>query len=157
MTAITEPIRNVSLVWKVSLENVVRVVLTRWPVVRGPSDGPTVESVFLLSEVSDIGLKSKGAHHRSSAQAPPPIFFMVHLLHRLYGVDAPELKKMSMRSLTCQTECNLSAFTATNTSRSFTYKKAAIINWHRYGTIITPLSPYVYDHLCQKVLFCYLR
>ena len=40
--------------------------------VRGPSDGPTVESVFLLSEVSDIGLKSKGAHHRSSAQAPPP-------------------------------------------------------------------------------------
>ena len=20
---------------------------------------------------------------------PPPIFFMVHLLHRLYGVDAP--------------------------------------------------------------------
>jgi len=21
--------------------------------------------------------------------SPPPIFFMVHLLHRLYGVDAP--------------------------------------------------------------------
>ena len=29
----------------------------------------------------------------------------------------------------------LRAFTATNTSRSFTYKMAAIINWHRYGTI----------------------
>jgi len=29
----------------------------------------------------------------------------------------------------------LRAFTTTNTSRSFTYKMAAIINWHRYGTI----------------------
>ena len=31
-----------------------------------------------------------------------------------------------------------------NISRSFTYKMAAKINWHRYGTIITSLSPYVF-------------
>jgi len=31
----------------------------------------------------------------------------------------------------------------TNISQSFTYKMAAKINWHRYGTIITSLSPYV--------------
>ena len=34
----------------------------------------------------------------------PPIFFMVHLLHRLYGVDAPELtccNSLSASRLAC--------------------------------------------------------
>ena len=37
----------------------------------------------------------------------------------------------------------LSAITVTHISKSFTYKMAAKINWHRYGTIITSLSPCV--------------
>ena len=40
--------------------------------VRGPSEGPTVESVFLLSEVSDIGLKSKGPTIEALHKPPPP-------------------------------------------------------------------------------------
>jgi len=39
----------------------------------------------------------------------------------------------------------LSAITVTTISKSFTYKMAAKINWHRYGTIITSLSPCVYS------------
>jgi len=38
----------------------------------------------------------------------------------------------------------LNAIRMTNISQSFTYKVAAKINWYRYGTIITSLSPYVY-------------
>ena len=36
-------------------------------------------------------------------QKPYPYFFMVHLLHRLYGVDAPELQKVgsATRDLNC--------------------------------------------------------
>jgi len=37
----------------------------------------------------------------------------------------------------------LSDITVTNISQSFTYKMAAKINWRRYGTIITSLSPSV--------------
>jgi len=33
--------------------------------------------------------------------------------------------------------------TVTNISQTFTYKMSAKINWHRCGTIITSLSPYV--------------
>ena len=33
----------------------------------------------------------------------------------------------------------------TNISQGFTYKMAAKIDRHRYGTIITSLSPYVYS------------
>jgi len=44
-----------------------------------------------------------------------------------------------------RTKCNLSAIIVTHISQSFTYKmSAAKINWHRYGTIITSPSPYVY-------------
>ena len=39
----------------------------------------------------------------------------------------------------------LSAISAASISESFTYNMAAKINWHRYGTIITSLSPYVYS------------
>ena len=31
----------------------------------------------------------------SSCKNLPPIFFMVHLLHRLYGVDAPDRVQMA--------------------------------------------------------------
>ena len=48
---------------------------------------------------------------------------------------------MSISSLT--NEAYLSAITVTNISQTFTYKMAAKINWHRYGTIITSLSSYV--------------
>jgi len=44
------------------------------------------------------------------------------------------------------TKCNLSAITVTNISQSFTYKMAAKINWHRYGTIIASLSSYVFSN-----------
>ena len=33
----------------------------------------------------------------SCKNLPPPIFFMVHLLHRLYGVDAPGQKHHSQK------------------------------------------------------------
>jgi len=50
------------------------------------------------------------------------------------------------------TECNLSAITVTNIYKSFTYKMAAKINWHRYGTIITSLSSYVWGtKRCRKL------
>jgi len=44
---------------------------------------------------------------------------------------------MSIWPLTYKTKCY-------HSHKSFTYKMAAKINWHRYGTIITSLSPYVY-------------
>ena len=47
----------------------------------------------------------------------------------------------------------LSATTVRKISKSFTYKMAAKINWHRYGTIITSLSPYVYHITVTLELF----
>ena len=39
----------------------------------------------------------------------------------------------------------LSAITVTNISQSFTYKMAAKINWHRYGTKLCQCHPmYIY-------------
>jgi len=37
----------------------------------------------------------------------------------------------------------------TNIYQGFTYKMAAKINWHRYGTIITSLTPYVFPPRTQ--------
>ena len=41
----------------------------------------------------------------------------------------------------------------TNISPSFTYKMAAKINWYRYGTIITSLSPYVLRFVLMKIWY----
>ena len=46
-----------------------------------------------------------------------------------------------------------SAVAVTNISESFTYKKmAAKINWHRCGTIIKSLSPYVFSFVYVLIL-----
>jgi len=44
----------------------------------------------------------------------------------------------------------LSTITVTNISKSFAYKMAAKINWQRYGTIITLLSPYRYLYFASQ-------
>ena len=52
------------------------------------------------------------------------------------------------------TKCNLSAITVTNISKSFTYKMAAKINWHRFGTIITSLVTLcINDPICTDFIF----
>ena len=54
-----------------------------------------------------------------------------------------------------------STITVTNISKSFAYKMAAKINWHRYGTIITLLSPYAYNNniwqSCKQERDCLLH
>ena len=49
---------------------------------------------------------------------------------------------------------HLSAITVTNISESFTYMMAAKINWHRYWTIITSLTPYVYMRMQYWLSMC---
>ena len=53
----------------------------------------------------------------------------------------------------------LSDITVTNISQSFTYKMAIKINWHRYETIITSLSPYVWAQILNstQVNFIFFR
>ena len=48
------------------------------------------------------------------------------------------------------TKSNLNAFVVTNISRSFTYKMATKINWHRHGRIITSLAPYVLSEISRQ-------
>jgi len=43
--------------------------------------------------------------------------------------------------------------TATNISQRFHLQDGGKINWHRYGTKITPLSPYVFPRVCQNSEF----
>jgi len=45
-------------------------------------------------------------------QKPSPYFFMVHLLHRLYGVDAPAFRRRSTRTSTTELARHLSLHTA---------------------------------------------
>ena len=53
------------------------------------------------------------------------------------------------------TNCNLSAITVTNISKSFTYKMAAKINWHRYGTndYYVTVTLCINDPICTDFIF----
>ena len=57
---------------------------------------------------------------------------------------------MSIWSLTYQKRAYLSTITVTNIYQSFTYKMAAKINWHRYGTKLRHCHP-VHSNRIRKM------
>jgi len=75
-------------------------------------------------------------------------------IYRVIQIKLQHLvEKRSMWSLTYQ-KAYLSAITVTNISWSFTYKMAAKINWHRYGTKLRHSHP-MYWHESVKPLQYY--
>ena len=50
------------------------------------------------------------------------------------GIKRHKIEPVSFRTITDFQKAYLSAITATNIYKSFTYKMAAEISWHRYGT-----------------------
>jgi len=68
-----------------------------------------------------------------------------------------KIKSVSLRK--CPYDCRLTnkacanTITVTNISQSFTYKMAAKINWHRYGTELRQCHPIYFSAECLAGVF----
>ena len=66
-------------------------------------------------------------------------------------IESLSLRKCQYDQYDLLTKSNLSAITVTIISRSFTYRMATKINWHRYRTIIRPTSRHPMYKFSQRL------